>query len=83
MFRSWGAFAIGLGILTVGLACTSFRAGERWAWWLLGLATLTTLSIFAWVNFILGSDFLIVIMLAALTVLIALWRARKVMYSAN
>jgi hypothetical protein len=77
VFRSWGGFATGLGVIIVGVACTGYRTGLRWAWWVLGLATLTTLSVFAWVNFALKSEFLPLIALAMLLVLVSLWRSRK------
>jgi hypothetical protein len=31
VFRSWGAFAIGLGIMVTAVASTAYRQGDRWA----------------------------------------------------
>jgi hypothetical protein len=61
VFRSWGAFAIGLGTTVAGLAAFAYRRGEVWAHWLLMIAGLATFSIFLTVNIILRSDFTILI----------------------
>ena len=63
VFRSWGAFAIGLGTTVAGLAAFAYRRGEVWAHWLLTIAGLATFSIFLTVNIILRSDFTILIAL--------------------
>ena len=61
VFRSWGAFAIGLGVLIIGVAMNAYRHAERWAWLTLAIAGLLTFSIFFLVNVALGSDFRLVI----------------------
>lgn len=63
VFRSWGAFAIGLGILVTAVACCAYRQGERWAWWALTIVGLVTLGIFLTINLMLGSDFKVAIAL--------------------
>ena len=57
VFRSWGAFAIGLGILVTAVGSTAYRQGDRWAWWALVAAGLLTFGIFLAVNVVLASDF--------------------------
>lgn len=67
VFRSWGAFALGLGIAIIGLAAFAYRRGEVWAQWVLVITGIATFSIFLTVNVLLRSDFsvLIAILLAA------------------
>ncbi len=76
VFRSWGAFAIGLGILVTAVASTAYRQGEGWAWWALAVAGLLTFGIFLAVNVILGSDFTYPIALLLAVYLWALWHGR-------
>ena len=80
VFRSWGVFAIGLGIMIVCLAGTAYRSGERWAWWTLAIGGLTTFTGFLFVNFALNSDFRWVIVVLLASYIGALWygRPRKV-----
>ena len=33
IFRMYGTFNVVVGLLTVAIALSSFRRGERWAWW--------------------------------------------------
>ena len=73
VFRSWGAFAIGLGVLIIGVARNAYRRGERWAWLTLAIAGLLTLSIFLTVNMALGSDFRYVIAGLFAIYALALW----------
>lgn len=77
VFRSWGAFAIGLGILITAIAMTAYRQGERWAWWALAVAGLTTFGIFLSVNLMLGSDFGVPIALLLAAYVWALWYGRS------
>lgn len=35
LFRLYSAFCVIVGLLTVMIAVTAFRRGERWAWWAL------------------------------------------------
>jgi hypothetical protein len=35
LFRMYGIYGVGLSFLTVAIAATAFRRGERWAWWAL------------------------------------------------
>ena len=77
VFRSWGAFAIGLGILVTGVARTAYRRGDRWAWWALSVAGLLTFGIFLAVNVVLGSDFKYLIALLLAAYLWALWHGRQ------
>jgi len=74
VFRSWGAFAIGLGIVMAAVACTAYRRGDLWAWWTLASAGILTFGIFLTVNVLLGSDFVIALLLAAYVW--ALWYGR-------
>ena len=73
VFRSWGAFAIGLGVLMAGIAANSYRRAERWAWLTLAIAGSLTFSIFFTVNMLLGSDFGFVIAGLFAAYLFALW----------
>jgi len=77
VFRSWGAFAVGLGVLLTGIAVSAYRRGERWAWWTVALAGLSTFTIFLKVNFVLGSDFRWVIAALLSVFVLALWGARR------
>ena len=73
VFRSWGAFAIGLGVLITGVAINAYRRGERWAWLTLAVAGLLTFSIFFAVNVALGSDFRLAIAGLMAVYAFALW----------
>jgi hypothetical protein len=35
LFRMFGIYGIGLSALSIAIAATGFRRGERWAWWAL------------------------------------------------
>jgi hypothetical protein len=35
LFRTYGFYNVAFGLTTVAIAVTSFRRGERWAWWAL------------------------------------------------
>jgi len=35
LFRTYGMFNLIFGFLTIAIALTAFRRGERWAWWTL------------------------------------------------
>jgi len=35
LFRVYGAFNVAFGLVTVLVAATAFRDGQRWAWWAL------------------------------------------------
>ena len=35
LFRTYGMFNLIFGLLTITIALTAFRRGERWAWWTL------------------------------------------------
>ena len=76
VFRSWGAFAIGLGTMIVAVAGTAYRQGELWALWALAIAGLLTFGIFLTVNVLLGSDFKFVIAFLLAAYLWALWYGR-------
>ena len=77
VFRSWGAFAIGLGTLITIVAGTAYRHGERWAWWALAATGVTTFGIFLSVNVLLGSDFKWAIALIFAAYLWALWYGHR------
>jgi hypothetical protein len=72
VFRSWGAFVMGFGILVARTAWTSYRRGERSAWGTLAAGGIVPLSIFLGVNLALGSDFSLVIGLLLLSYIGAL-----------
>jgi len=45
LFRTYGAYNVGFGILGAAIALTAFRRGEPWAWWaLLAGNTITLVS---------------------------------------
>lgn len=77
VFRSWGAFAIGLGILVSAIAASAYRQGDRWAWWALAIAGLVTFGVFLTVNLMLGSDFRVPIALLLAAYVWALWHGRR------
>lgn len=77
VFRSWGAFAIGLGTMIAAVAGTSYRYGDRWAWWALATAGILTFGIFLTVNVLLGSDFKFAIALLFAAYIWALWYGRR------
>lgn len=35
VFRVYGAYVVAFGLLSIIVAATAFRRGERWAWWAL------------------------------------------------
>jgi len=35
LYRTYGVYNLAFGLMTVGIALTAFRRGERWAWWAL------------------------------------------------
>jgi hypothetical protein len=35
LFRVYGAYIVGFGLLAIAVAATGFRHGEAWAWWAL------------------------------------------------
>lgn len=76
VFRSWGAFAIGLGAMVCAIASTAYRKGERWAWWALAFVGVVTFGIFLAVNVFLKSDFEFPIALLLGAYLWALWHGR-------
>ena len=43
IFRVYGAYNVAFGVLTIFIAATAFRRGERWAWWALLLGNTITL----------------------------------------
>lgn len=61
VFRSWGAFGIGLGLMIAGVGAFSYRRGQAWAERLLFATGACTFGIFLTVNVLLRSDFAIVI----------------------
>ena len=76
VFRSWGAFAIGLGTMIAAVASTAYRHGDQWAWWALAIAGIVTFGIFLTVNVLLGSDFKFVIAFLFAAYSWALWHGR-------
>jgi hypothetical protein len=77
VFRSWGAFAIGLGTMMAAVAGTAYRRGDLWAWWALATAGILTFGIFLTVNVLLDSDFKFLIALLLAAYLWALWYGRS------
>lgn len=76
VFRSWGAFAIGLGIAIASLAGFSYRSGDIWAERTLFITGISTFGIFLSVNLLLGSDFGLFIGILLLTYMAALAHGR-------
>ena len=72
VFRSWGAFALSSGVFIVGTAAYGLRKKTVWAYNVLALAGLPSLSIFLFVNLSLKSDFVIVIGLMLVLYLLSL-----------
>lgn len=35
LFRMYGIYIVAFGLMTIAMAATAFRRGERWAWWAL------------------------------------------------
>ncbi len=45
LYRTYGLYNVAFGLVTVAIAATAFRRGERWAWWaLLAGNTITLVS---------------------------------------
>jgi hypothetical protein len=45
LFRTYGMYNVGFGVMAVAVALTAFRRGEPWAWWaLLAGNTITLVS---------------------------------------
>jgi hypothetical protein len=44
LFRTYGAYNVAFGLVTVAIAATAFRRGESWAWWALLLGNTITLG---------------------------------------
>ena len=77
VFRSWGAFAIGLGSMMAAVSATAYRRGDRWAWWALAGTGVPTFGIFLAVNLVLDSDFKFVIGFICFAYFWALWHGRR------
>jgi hypothetical protein len=43
LFRTYGMYNVGFGVLGLAIAVTAFRRGEGWAWWALLLGNTITL----------------------------------------
>ena len=43
LFRTYGMYNVGFGVLGIAIAITAFRRGESWAWWALLLGNTATL----------------------------------------
>lgn len=43
LFRTYGMYNVGFGVLGVAIAATAFRRAERWAWWALLIGNTITL----------------------------------------
>jgi hypothetical protein len=45
LYRTYGAYNVAFGLITIAITVTAFRRGEAWAWWtLLAGNTITLLS---------------------------------------
>ena len=44
LFRTYGAYNVGFGVLGVAIAAFAFRRGEVWAWWALLAGNIITLG---------------------------------------
>jgi hypothetical protein len=72
VFRSWGAFMMGFGLLVACTAWGPYRRRDPWAWLTLAMGGVVPLSIFLAVNVALGSDFRLLIGLLLLAYVTAL-----------
>ena len=43
LFRTYGMYNVGFGVLGIAIAITAFRRGERWSWWALLIGNAITL----------------------------------------
>lgn len=43
LFRTYGMYNVGFGVLGIAIALTAFRRGEGWAWWALLVGNTVTL----------------------------------------
>lgn len=77
VFRSWGAFALGLGIMIVMLTANAHKRRERWAWWTLAAVGFTSLTGFIVVNIFLKSDYLLLLIVWLVLYGIAIWFGRS------
>lgn len=83
VFRSWGAFAISTGVFIMGTAAYGLRKKTVWAYYVLALGGLPSLSIFLFVNLSLNSDFVIVIGLLLVLYLLSLVLAFEEVFLGN
>jgi hypothetical protein len=44
LYRMYGIYNVAFGLVTVAIAVTAFRRGERWAWWALLAGNVITLA---------------------------------------
>jgi hypothetical protein len=84
LFRTYGAYNVGFGVLGAVIAVTAFRRGDRWAWWaLLCGNTITLLSAmrYDWIVDAIGpfevSEYLGVVMLSGALALTAPFGAAR------
>ena len=73
VLKSWGAFIIGSSILTMGIAATAYRKGERWSWFTLLIGHVPTCLIYLAISILLQSAYLLLIGLAVLPYLVGLF----------
>lgn len=79
VFRSWGAFAVGLGIVIIMLTANAYKHRERWAWLTLAAVGLTSLLGFVVVNIFLKSDFIIILTVWLALYGISLWFGKSLL----
>lgn len=84
LFRTYGMYNVGFGVLGVAIAATAFRRGELWAWWALLLGnTITLVSAMAYDRMVnaIGpfemSEYLGLVLIYLALALTAPFRARR------
>jgi hypothetical protein len=58
VFRTWGGFIAGFGLLLCGIGAFMLTGRERWLYWMTALGIVVAFGRFLMSNIILNSDFL-------------------------
>ncbi len=73
VFKSWSAFIIGSSILTMGIAVTAYRRGEKWAWFTLLIGHVPICLIYLAITILLQSSYILFIGVVVLPYLVGLF----------